>query len=338
MILIFSDIFDHTTTKVCEWLRFYKADFLRINREDDVKFISWDFQADSILVSYKNSVINTGDISCVWYRRGGLPHNIKIAKLQNDFNYLLEDGNIIKTKVLDEFNLLINNVQRKMESNKSVGNYFNSRLNKLKVLQIAKESDLIIPMTYIVTNKIDLQKILENHKVVTKAITESVYEFTNNFAYYTYTEEITHRDIKNLHDVFPPSLIQVKIDKEFEIRSFYLRGKFYSMAIFSQYSDETKTDFRKSSSKNPNRFLPYKLPDWIEDKLLKVFEELQLNTGSVDLIYSTSHEYIFLEINPVGQFSMTSLPCNYNLEKIMAEELIKISSNENKETYTQTEC
>jgi hypothetical protein len=33
-------------------------------------------------------------------------------------------------------------------------------------------------------------------------------------------------------------------------------------------------------------------------------------------------EYVFLEVNPIGQFGMVSAPCNYNLEKKIAQYLI----------------
>lgn len=40
------------------------------------------------------------------------------------------------------------------------------------------------------------------------------------------------------------------------------------------------------------------------------------------MIYNNDNDFVFLEINPVGQFGMTSNPCNYNLDKIIAEKLI----------------
>lgn len=50
---------------------------------------------------------------------------------------------------------------------------------------------------------------------------------------------------------------------------------------------------------------------------------LNLNTGSIDLIVDTQDNYYFLEINPVGQFGMVSQPCNYYLEKKVAEYLVQ---------------
>ena len=95
------------------------------------------------------------------------------------------------------------------------------------------------------------------------------------------------------------------------------------MAIISQEDQKNMIDFRNYNLKDPNRFVPYKIPSFVEAKLRNVFDELQINTGSVDLVKDINGNYIFLEINPIGQFGMTSIPCNYNLEKKIAEYLIK---------------
>lgn len=49
---------------------------------------------------------------------------------------------------------------------------------------------------------------------------------------------------------------------------------------------------------------------------------MDLNTGSIDMIKNKNNEYIFLEVNPVGQFSMVSYPCNYYIEEKIASYLI----------------
>jgi len=101
------------------------------------------------------------------------------------------------------------------------------------------------------------------------------------------------------------------------------------MAIFSQKNNQTSIDFRKYDSQIPNRTIPYKLPVWVEKQLTSLFHKLGLNTGSVDLILTPNEEYVFLEINPVGQFGMVSYPCNYYLEK----EVAKLLYEKWKETF-----
>jgi glutathione synthase/RimK-type ligase-like ATP-grasp enzyme len=122
---------------------------------------------------------------------------------------------------------------------------------------------------------------------------------------------------------FFPSLFQQKIEKKYELRVFYLNNVFYSMAIFSQNDMKTKIDFRNYNYKTPNRNVPYKLPLEIESKLHLLMLQLELTTASIDLIVDLNENYVFLEVNPDGQFGMISYPCNYYLEKEIANQLTK---------------
>ena len=59
-----------------------------------------------------------------------------------------------------------------------------------------------------------------------------------------------------------------------------------------------------------------------EQLLRNLFESKELNSGSIDLIKPKDESnLVFLEINPVGQFGMVSHPCNYNIEKLIAQKL-----------------
>jgi D-alanine-D-alanine ligase-like ATP-grasp enzyme len=58
-----------------------------------------------------------------------------------------------------------------------------------------------------------------------------------------------------------------------------------------------------------------------------MMQKADLNCGSLDLIKSKDGRYVFLEVNPSGQFGMVSYPCNYYLEEEVAKSLILKSSN-----------
>lgn len=111
-----------------------------------------------------------------------------------------------------------------------------------------------------------------------------------------------------------------KIEKEFEVRTFYLNGKCWSMAIFSQNDEQTRVDFRKYNRIKPNKNVPYNLPIDVEEKIHQLMQFLDLNSGSIDFIKKGNQHY-FLEINPIGQFTGMSNTCNYSLEQKIAEYL-----------------
>lgn len=155
----------------------------------------------------------------------------------------------------------------------------------------------------------------------------------NDF-YCNYTETVSDEFIDTLNDDFFPSLIQQQLDKAYELRIFYLHGNYYSMAIFSQSDQQTCVDFRKYNDKKPNRTVPFCLPSCIEEKIKCFMMTMNLNSGSIDMIVTKKNDYVFLEVNPVGQFGMVSGPCNYRLEKEIATYLIRMSLNEKQKKYS----
>lgn len=54
-------------------------------------------------------------------------------------------------------------------------------------------------------------------------------------------------------------MVQEKLEKKYELRIFYLNGKMYPMAIFSQKDNQTQLDFRNYNWEKPNRMEPCKL-------------------------------------------------------------------------------
>ncbi|MDR2836943.1 MAG: grasp-with-spasm system ATP-grasp peptide maturase [Bacteroidales bacterium] len=320
MILIQSTDFDVSTTDVIRWLCKNNAEFNRFN--NDFKIISLKCLNNNYVLELENAtIIDAKEIYTYWYRRGDtmintplkLTKNKKFDKEQYRWNYL------DNKRLLD---YLVYFLKNKINS---INDYFSSNhLNKLIVLDKADIVGLDVPKYIITTQKKDLELFLKEHKfVITKAIDNPFTVKLNNYWLSTYTEKITQDIVDNLQDSFHLTFFQQEIIKKFEIRSFYLKSKFYSMAIFSQTDEQTKTDFRHYNDDKPNRTVPFKLPENIEIKLLALMRELELESGSIDIIYGTDDKFYFLEVNPIGQFGMVSYPCNYNLEHEIAKELMK---------------
>jgi glutathione synthase/RimK-type ligase-like ATP-grasp enzyme len=64
--------------------------------------------------------------------------------------------------------------------------------------------------------------------------------------------------------------------------------------------------------------VPFELPADIADKLTGLFAHFELNTGSVDLILDEAGRYVFLEINPTGQYGPLQEICNYDISQTIA--------------------
>lgn len=325
MIVIFSRTDDGSTAFVAEWLNAFNKKYIILNTNDDrSKFIYADLQKREILFKKDDVLVNLLEAESVWIRRTGLSSKSIISSEKNDDRIFFEETDFHKLHVKDETDLLIEFVHHivSQESSRSLGSFKYGDVNKMVVLELAASCGLNIPKSFLVTDRLQLSNLIQNKiKIITKPLGQGIYRLRKDIGYYTYVNEIDLENLNTLPKRFFPSSLQEKIEKQYELRIFYFLGDCYAMAIFSQEVKSTSTDFRKPNFEVPNRHVPCVLPEEVRLKLHSLMTILKLNTGSIDMILDKDGNYIFLEVNPVGQFSMTSYPCNYYLEKKIAEYL-----------------
>ncbi len=327
-VLVVSELDDFSTSNVVGWLVKFGCFVIRLNVEDIffVKEIYITENGEEILFtinSIEGKVFKLSEFDAVWYRRGGVNFslenlNVKFDKSnnfnKNIYNHLIHE----EYQSLKEF--VINAIAKK-----DVFNSFGIRgYNKLIALQTAKSVGLKVPDTIISCEKKSLLNFyrIKNGNCITKGIQDILTFKDDGSAYFFSTSLVSKIDLEEMNEVFFYSLLQENIEKRYEIRVFYLNGKCYSMAIFSQSNENTKIDFRNYDWEKPNRNVPYKLPKRIEYKIKKFMDKIGLRTGSIDLIVTPDFEFVFLEVNPVGQYGMVSVPCNYNLDLLIAQEIV----------------
>lgn len=318
MILIISNSkFESTTDLVCDWLLSLKASFFRLNIDElfsSLYEITYDVNKDLLIIKYipTSYIIDFSKISVVWARKK--THKIFDDIIDKSFNSKSYNQINFARFLSMERNTILKILLRKIKRVKWIDHFdITNNLNKIEVLQVAQKVGLEIPNT-IVTNNMSM---LPSCNLISKPIYEATGFIENNGSYITHTQKVDSGTELKI-DI---SLFQTEISKKYELRVFYLDGIFFTMAIFSANNEKTKTDFRIYDFKKPNRMVPYKLPEKIENKIRILMNDLELKHGSIDMIYNENKEYVFLEVNPIGQFGMVSYPCRYFIEKKIAEYL-----------------
>jgi ATP-GRASP peptide maturase of grasp-with-spasm system len=304
-----------TTDHVCQWMNHLQIPYLRVNGEDL-------FQMEHL-----SDLPGNTEVGVVWYRRKINSFPVKYSLKQADFH----TEYTLKRFLVDEFNGLHSLLFYTIDHYKWLNNPISEdNLNKLHVLQLARKCGISTPFTDVVTSRAAIIHLLESHpELIVKPVSECIFlEDNEGGQYKMLTKTINKANLHQVPEQFFPSLVQEKIIKKFEIRTFYLDGDCYSMAIFSQNNGKTKDDFRNYDNQRPNRTVPYQLPAELELKLIQLMKSLCFRTGSIDLMVDMQGNYHFLEINPEGQFGMVSYPCNYYLEKKLAQWLHKNNFHE----------
>lgn len=298
MILIISENNEGTTNEIIRWLIFLNKKFIRVH-EDEIFEIKT--RGKRIYIESLRNCFFIDEITSVWYRRGSLQFLRK--RYENE---------AVNIHMNEHQHWLENYVKNYLENKNNINKESNYHVNKLTVLDVAREIGFDIPDYFLAENTEDV----EIDKTIIKTISgNGILKFEDSFGS-MYTSIVEKKEKKDFFITF----FQQKIDKDFEIRSFFLNGKIWSMAIFSQNDGQTKVDYRKYNKKKPNRNVRYNLPEDIEDKIIKLMNRLDLTSGSLDFIKS-SDKFYFLEVNAVGQFGNVSTLCNYGLDHEIAKSL-----------------
>lgn len=333
-ILVLAEDGDSSIDDVLTWLKYqYDTDIVRINDKDKIEILDILITNDSASFSIRindNTGINSNDIKSYWYRRGRLSYQgIYVSEKVESSEFTTSVLNGINEYYSEEWTDAVNTIHFMLQNSniKNIGSFFDVETNKIKNLEIARKVGLEIPKS-LVSNSVDsiIAFISSQEKTIVKPVRSTGSAKKIGFETFSFSQKTSIFDKSTLekvlrkHSKFQPTHFQEYIEKDFEIRAFYIEGKIYAMAIFSQSNEQTKIDFRDYDRLNPNRNVPFRLPNAIEDKLISLMSELRYKTGSFDIIYSKGR-YVFLEVNTLGQFEWVSKSCNYFIEKKIANQI-----------------
>lgn len=328
MILILSQSSaEPTTEEVIDWIQALGGRWLRVNGEDldGESEISVELSADKAepCLRWRGSDLPLAEFRAVWFRRWVHARRHEKCDLlagisaAPQLHYHLCRHLTLEAARLSDFFF------QAFADRPWISLPKKSAPNKLDVLRRAVQVGFDIPATLVTSRRDELARFCASHgRVITKPIGDVTPLLDGEEMFLMYTTLIEPEALATLPEVFTPSLFQECLDKEYELRVFYLDDETYAMAIFSQGDPQTRVDFRRYNHQKPNRRVPYRLEERTVQSICKLMHDLELETGSLDLIRTHNGRLVFLEVNPVGQFGMVSKPCNYHLERKLAERLI----------------
>lgn len=313
-ILIISTKQDQTTNKVIKWITYYNKHAIRVTSEElfsnyyITKKLS---KEDERLEIYDINADTSMNVESVWIRRDKktsseeLNAKIEINESKDIAYYLSKEIDSIKRIFFNKSNNI-----------RWISEYDTVHINKFQILKVAKSCKLTIPDTIVTNNKKTLKYFVhKNKEVITKASYERLKISSPPLRLFQFTTELNINDLVDIPEKFFPSYFQEKISKEMDIRIFYFNGQCYSMGIITN-----NIDFAESADKNI--LFPVTLPVEIIRRLTTMMCKLNMNIGCIDMIKEKGTDrYIFLEVNPNGQFSDLSIACNEHLEMKIAQYL-----------------
>lgn len=321
ILLLTTEAGDLSHIEVVNWLIAKKANYMIMTGEELLSG-SADLTVCDGQIFYNGKNL-TQEVKCVYYRRWLYPKGIVITE-----DSVLNNGlvsNLFNEAI--EVKLLLSSYLRGATW---IPKHDAIAVNKLLVLDFAKQCGLLTPDSIVTTEKAASLRFYKKHnrQIITKAIGNynDVHTEKGEIVRSLYTKVVTSEMIDNLPQRFVPTLFQQRIEKSFELRIFFFVDKFFVTGIMSQDSECSIEDSRISDGKNDSKLVPMSIPNDIKIKLLNLMHSLDLNIGSIDMIVDKRGNHFFLEVNPVGQISGYSRRTGQNIEEFVADQLMAIDN------------
>lgn len=197
--------------------------------------------------------------------------------------------------------------------------------NKLYQLILAKEIGFSTPNTILSNNpQKALDFYIENHSsCIIKPIKSGLVSGTFEEGV-IFTSQV-HLDEKNVERISScPTYLQNLVPKAADLRVTLVGNKLFCAMIHSQDEAESSVDWRKAE--HPLKHSLHELPKDVSRKCFKLAKKLNLNFAAIDFILDKENNYIFLEINPNGQWAWIERQLNLKISNEITNLLIEKAS------------
>jgi len=195
--------------------------------------------------------------------------------------------------------------------------------NKIYQLLIAKELGFIIPKSVITNIPKRAQKFDNSNKetgCIIKPIKSGLVEGHDEQGV-IFTSKVVINEATSERVVRCPVFLQNLVSKIGDVRVTVIGKKIFAALIHSQGIKDAEVDWRKSL--DPLKHTIIELPDDVSKKCLALTKALSLNFAAIDFILNKENDFIFLEINPNGQWAWIEKRLNLRLSDELTELLVK---------------
>ncbi len=322
-ILILTSSYDLSVNGVIEQLGSAGENVFRFNtdRFPSEEILTLNLRDATLSVGIRKnphgSVIRLEKVKSCWYRGASRPQ----STFDGDEGYrrFIEDE--ARTAIWGLYTCLdVFWVNPPLFGSQLIGN------NKLYQMSTAIQVGLKTPRT-VITN--DPEELLEfcrqcGGSIAVKTLSGHVMiPAGTRDVFAVYTHRVSEDDLlKRYEDLcLAPILAQEYVAKQLEFRVTVVGERIFACAIHSQDSERTKHDWRRYDLENV-KHEQYDLPADVQDKLLAFMRASNLVFGAIDMILTPSGEYVFLEVNPSGQWgwieNLTGMPISQAIAELLA--------------------
>jgi hypothetical protein len=189
---------------------------------------------------------------------------------------------------------------------------------KLVQLRTAKRIGLAVPRTIVSNDRSELLKFLSRCE---NAICKTI---VCDYPHSVPTRPCSVADFSSERDVsLSPTIVQERVDAILDIRVTVVDAQVFAGELERPDINEN-VDWRMAAT----GWRPHRLPSDVAERLLLLASHLGLSTASMDMRLTEDGRYVFLEVNPSGQFLFLEVDAGLPVSDAFANLLISGAQRE----------
>src|SRR5829696_1895593 len=195
--------------------------------------------------------------------------------------------------------------------------------NKQRQLRLAARAGLHIPRTLVTNDPAAARQFFAETEGQTVAkLLRPITVSMDAVESFVYTNRVRKEDLAGAEALrHSPMVFQELIPKACELRVACVAGEMFAGALDASGTSRGHTDWRRVAPEEC-RWQMAQLPTEVASGLQTLMSELGLVFGAVDLICTPSGEYVFLEVNPGGEWGMLERDLCLPISEAIAEALL----------------
>jgi glutathione synthase/RimK-type ligase-like ATP-grasp enzyme len=299
MLLVVTNSRDSTANYLCDKLSRLDFDFTRIDSDLACDRLTISFREFRPTLSDGARILRPEDITNVWLRR---PKPLVHHVVSDDAEYL---------HIRDEWSEAIEGFFAHIPISRWINHPTANVLASHKIEQLSRASEygLEVPRTLVTTDVELLRQFWKScdGQVILKPLASGyIGRSPLGEDSLIYTNYLSESSIDDRILSACPTLFQEAIHKVSDVRVTVIDSHVHAVSLLSSETGPNSLDIRRNNMEGV-RYTSAQVPEAIRDRLLRYLRSYHLRFAAVDFVVDSVGRWIFLEINPNGQWAWLDL-------------------------------
>ncbi|MCI0541276.1 MAG: hypothetical protein L0Z50_39250, partial [Verrucomicrobiales bacterium] len=250
---------------------------------------------------YEDTAFFPSAFTAVWYRR---PERLKHADIADT-----PEGKFVLDEWSEAFEGFFAHIPKSRWMNHPSANAAAS--HKLEQITAAAGLGFLLPETLLTQDAVELRAFYARHqgKIIAKPLARGYVERAEGETdTLIYTNPVSAEDLTALDDLSAcPTLFQELIDKRTDVRITVVDEDIHAVEMLAEDESGTqRCDIRRNNMQDV-RYQTISLPVEVASRVRALMRHYQLRFAAIDMVVSKAGDWIFLEVNPNGQWAWLDL-------------------------------